>query len=131
MRRLLRTGLASASLAGAIVPVAAPAQVADQVVTVYGDERCPSSNGQDIVVCRRLPATEKFRIPRDLRESEAAPQALGGTAVSAMRTTGGTGTQVQSCNAIGAGVNAGCVKAYADQWRAEKNAQKREGQSIP
>lgn len=133
MRILLLTLIALTGL-GAVVTVApgpAVAQVQDRVVTIYGDDPCPASNGQEIVVCRRAPRNEQFRIPRDLRESEAPPQALGGTAVAAVNSTGGNGVQVQSCNAIGAGVNAGCFKQQADAWRAQKQAEKQELNGIP
>ncbi len=114
-----------------IVPTPARAQVQDQVVTVYGNDPCPSSNGQEIVVCRRAPDRERFRIPQALRDSEAAPQALGGTALAAVQTTGGTGAQVQSCNAIGAGVNAGCLQKQTDAWKAQKRAEAKEAATIP
>ena len=133
MRIPLVTLFAGAILgvASATMSIPALAQVQDRVVTVYGNDPCPSSNGQEIVVCRRAPRNDQYCIPRDLRDSEAAPQALGGTAVAAVNTTGGTGVQVQSCNAVGAGVNAGCFKKEADAWRAQKRAEKREADSIP
>ncbi|MDB5737041.1 MAG: hypothetical protein JWO65_709 [Sphingomonas bacterium] len=117
---LLASGMIGAA---AMAPTPASAQVEDRVVIVYGDERCPSSNGQEIVVCKREPLTEKYRIPKDLRESEPDAHALGGQAVSAMASTGGTGVQINSCNAIGAGVSVGCVKKEADAWKADQKAQ--------
>lgn len=101
------------------------------MVTVFGDDPCPASNGQEIVICRHAARNEQFRIPQQLRESEIAPQALGGTAVAAVQTTGGTASQVQSCNAIGAGVSAGCVKKEADAWRAQQRAAKQAEAGIP
>lgn len=135
MRRLLILSLA---LSGAAMPFAAPAPVfaqisQDRVIDVYGDEKCPSSNGQQIVVCHRHDLKEKYRIPKDLRDSEPEPQAAGGNvgAASAVATTGGTGVQVQSCNAIGAGVNAGCTKSQLDNWKAQQRAQKKQEEGIP
>ena len=136
MRRLLILSLALSGAAG--IQIAAPAPVLaqisqDRVIDVYGSEKCPSSGGQQIVVCRRHPETERYRIPKDLRDSEPEPQAAGGNigALSAVNTTGGTGVQVQSCNAIGAGVNAGCTKSQLDNWKAQQRAQKKQEEGIP
>jgi hypothetical protein len=114
-----------------VVPTPVAAQVQDRILDVYGDDPCPSSNGQEIVVCKRHPRNDQFRIPQALRSSEPAPQALGGGALAAVQTTGGTGAQIQSCNAIGAGVNAGCLQKETDAWKAEKNAEKQAEGSIP
>ncbi len=113
------------------VPTPSRAQVRDQVLDVYGDDPCPASNGQEIVVCVHHPRNEQFRIPQSLRESEAAPQALGGTALAAVQSTGGTGAQIQSCNAIGAGVNAGCLQKETDAWKAQKRADAKAAATIP
>ncbi|USI72052.1 hypothetical protein [Sphingomonas morindae] len=128
-----RLSLFGLALAGTLtaLPMPAPAQVQDRIIDVYGDESCPSNNGQEIVVCRRHPAGDKYRIPKELRESEAAPQALGGNAAFAVQSTGATGIQVQGCNAIGANTNAGCTKKQLDAWKAEQRAQKAQEQSIP
>lgn len=111
----------------------APAQVRDRVVIIYGNDKCPASNGQEIVVCKRAPETERFRIPKDLRDAEPEPQAAGGNvgALSAVNTTGGTGVQVQSCNAIGAGVNGGCLTNEIDAWKAQQRAQKKSDAAVP
>jgi hypothetical protein len=130
MRRLLILSMLASGAIGVPTLVAAPAlaQIGqDRIIDVYGDEKCPSSNGQQIVVCRRHKAEEKYRIPEGLRDSEREPQAAGGNvgAVNAVNTTGGTGVQVNSCNAIGAGVNAGCTKQGIDAWKAQQRADKK------
>jgi len=136
MRRLMILSMALSGAAG--IQFAAPAPVLaqisqDRVIDVYGDEKCPSSNGEQIVVCHRHDLKEKYRIPKDLRDSEPEPQAAGGNvgALSAVNTTGGTGVQVQSCNAIGAGVNAGCTKSQLDNWKAQQRAQKKADGGVP
>jgi hypothetical protein len=136
MRRLLILSLALSGAAATSFVALAPvlAQISqDRVIDVYGDEKCPSSNGQQIVVCHRHDLKEKYRIPKDLRDSEPEPQAAGGNvgAASAVATTGGTGVQVQSCNAIGAGVNAGCTKSQLDNWKAQQRAQKKQEEGVP
>ncbi len=136
MRRLLILSMLAPAALGAPTLVAAPAiaQISqDRIIDIYGDEKCPSSNGQEIVVCRPHPKGEQFRIPKELREQEAAPQAAGGnaTALSAVNTTGGTGVQINSCNAIGAGVAVGCTKQQTDAWKAQQRAQKKQEDGVP
>ena len=124
--------LAAGTLA-ALSAGSASAQTRDRVIDIYGSDKCPANNGQDIVVCRKHPETERYRIPKDLRDSEPAPQAAGGNvgALSAVNTTGGTGVQVQSCNAIGAGVAAGCLTSELDAWKANQRAQKKADAAVP
>lgn len=136
MRRLLISTMFAASFGAftALPSTPAAAQNQDRIIDVYGDEKCPASNGQQIVVCHRHSKDEQFRIPKDLRDQEPAPQARGGNvnAVSAVNSTGGTGTmQVGSCNTIGAGVNAGCDKQRNANWKAEKRAEKKAEDDIP
>ena len=64
--------LALASLALAM-PAAALAQDADEaaddsynMVIVYGDDECPQSTTDQIVVCARKAENERFRIPENL-----------------------------------------------------------------
>jgi hypothetical protein len=135
MRKLLIASLAASGAIG-VVPAAvqpALAQQSDRIIDIYGNDRCPSSGGQGIVVCHRHPETERYRIPKDLRESEPAPQAAGGNAgaMSAVASTGGTGVQVNSCNSIGAGVGAGCTKQGLDAWKANQRQQKKDEAGIP
>ncbi len=133
MRSLLFVTLAAAGALGFGGVAAAPAaaQSADRIIDIYGNDKCPSSGGQDIVVCRRHDETERYRIPKNLREQAPAPQAAGNTGLAAMNSTGATGVQVNSCSTIGAGVAAGCLKQEADAWKADQNAQKKDAAGIP
>ena len=133
MRSLLLVALAATGTFGiaGLATRPAAAQQADRIIDIYGDEKCPSSNGQDIVVCRHHSADEKYRIPKDLREQAPASQAVGNNGLAAMQSTGATGVQVNSCNSIGAGVAVGCVKQEADAWKAGQQAQKKDEEGIP
>src|SRR5690606_1854829 len=42
-------------------------------VFVYGDDPCPPSEGDEIVVCARLPDNDRYRIPKELRADPLAP----------------------------------------------------------
>jgi hypothetical protein len=133
MRRLLLLSLAASGTLGAValMPHPAAAQQADRIIDIYGDDKCPSDNGQQIVVCHRHSETERYRIPKTLRDQEAAPQAVGNNGVAALNSTGSTGVQVNSCNSIGAGVAVGCTKQAADAWAAQKAADKKDQEGIP
>ena len=64
MRRLLILSMLASGAVGVPTLVAAPAlaQIGqDRIIDIYGDEKCPASNGQQIVVCRRHPKGEQFR----------------------------------------------------------------------
>src|ERR1700760_4458084 len=61
---VLALGLAAM---GPLAPRPAFAQQEDKVLIIYGDDPCPSSAGQEIVVCARKPESERFRIPSELR----------------------------------------------------------------
>ena len=133
MRSLLLVALAVTGTLGVAGLAARPAlaQQADRIIDTYGDEKCPSSNGQEIVVCRHHDIQEKYRSPKELREQAPAAQAVGNNGLAAVNSTGSTGVQINSCNTIGAGVAVGCVKQEADAWKAAQRAQKKDEEGIP
>lgn len=133
MRRLLTlTSLAAASLAAvALAPHPALAQSQDRFIIIYGKDRCPSSAGQEIVVCVRKPETERYRIPEELRDTEITPhntswaqRAQGVEYVSQGGTT-------QSCSASGSNGWTGCMQKMFAEARAEKQAQKKADAGAP
>ncbi len=133
MRSLLFVSLAAVGTLGVagLASTPAAAQQADRVIDIYGNDRCPSSNGQDIVVCVRHKDSERYRIPQTLREQAPSPQAAGNNGLAAMQSTGASGVQINSCNTIGAGVAVGCTKQAADAWAAQKAATKKDEAGIP
>lgn len=62
----------AAALAMIVAPAQAQAEAPDRVETlvVYGDDPCPVEEGGGIVVCARKPESERYRIPKDLREKK-------------------------------------------------------------
>ena len=60
--------LALAAAGSIVTPV--QAQRTERVLTIFGSDPCPSSNGEEIVVCRRMPEAERYRIPEELRKTE-------------------------------------------------------------
>ncbi len=120
-------------LGGAPMLFAAPAlaQNAAQngVLLIYGNDKCPTNtNGEEIVVCRRLDESERFRIPKTLRETTPPPTADSFTVrMNPIVTTNPTG--IGSCSTVGPGGSTGCfvqeakaAKAeYKDRHKAETN----------
>src|SRR5688500_10547665 len=41
---------------------------------IYGDDPCPPSTNDEIIVCARLPEGDRFRIPPGLREDPDDPE---------------------------------------------------------
>ena len=71
MFKLTLTLATTAALAAsfAALPTPAAAQASDSIseVIVYGDDPCPRSTNNEVVVCARKPEGERFRIPEKLR----------------------------------------------------------------
>lgn len=84
----------------------AMAQRQERVLNVYGKDPCPTSNGEEIVVCRRLPEGERYRIPEELRKTEGRANETWGDRAGTLEYVGKSGTN--SCSASGAGGASGC-----------------------
>lgn len=86
---------------------------------IYGDDECPESKGDEIVVCARLDEGERYRIPKDLRDTEGDPTKESfARRVLAYEYVGSDG--IQSCSAAGAGGFTGCGLNEIDAAYAEK-----------
>jgi len=117
-----------------LMPVAAQAQNAAQngVLVIYGNDKCPTnSNGEEIVVCKRLDEAERYRIPTNLREQGGPPQKTESWAVRSedALTSGNFGTG--SCSTTGAGGGTGCFVRQATAARAETRARKKAETNLP
>ncbi len=117
-----------------LMPAAAHAQSGSQngVLVIYGNDKCPTnSNGEEIVVCRRLDERERYRIPSNLREQGGPPQKTESWAVRSQDalTSGDFGTG--SCTTTGAGGGTGCFVRQATAARAERRAAKKAEENLP
>lgn len=127
MKRQFTTALASAmafvALIGMPLPAAAQAQVnptekINQLI-VYGDDPCPASSDGSITVCARKDESERFRIPKPLRDNPNDSVNQGWTQrVKAYETVGAFGTN--SCSPIGSGGASGCMSQLINNAYAEK-----------
>ena len=91
------------------------------MVIVYGDDECPRSTEDQIVVCARKAENERFRIPENLRFSESPENQSWASRVESFEMAGDFGTM--SCSPTGAGGFTGCTQemiaaAYADKENA-------------
>ncbi|WP_194146759.1 hypothetical protein [Aurantiacibacter suaedae] len=109
MTRLFALAAISATLG--LVPAAASAQDegGDRVnmVNVYGEDACPQSDGDTITVCARFPESERYRIPRNLRESNSPDNESWTQRAQSLETVGKFGPM--SCSPAGAGGDLGCT----------------------
>ncbi|HEX8624434.1 MAG TPA: hypothetical protein VF782_05075 [Allosphingosinicella sp.] len=117
---------AAASAAVTLAPAPADAQGAQQErvrrLVVYGRDPCPrAQSGDEIVVCARRPETERYRIPRELRDSatEDDPASTAWAArAEALEYVGRTG--IQSCSTVGPGGVSGCWNEMVRAWRRDR-----------
>ena len=126
MSKLFFTAATAALAAGLALPATpALAQRAKQgEIIVYGTDPCPRSTDDDIVVCRRRPEADRFRIPEDLRETGTLQQRQSWTKqAEALSTAGATG--VGSCSAVGPAGHTGCAqqeinRAFRDRGEGDR-----------
>lgn len=116
-------------LSGAPVPAeTAPPPETIRTTTVFGDDPCPRASAGEIVVCGRLPESERYRIPKQLRKKpreDSGPSASWGSRVQTLEEAQRF-TLPNSCTAVGSGGQTGCTQAMLRQWFLERQAQRRE-----
>jgi hypothetical protein len=114
--------LAAAPPAFAQAQAPAPAPAAEPKISamiVYGEDPCPPSTDDTIVVCARKPEGERYRIPEVLRGDPNDPknQAWASRA-TALEFAGRSG--IGSCSPVGPGGATGCFNQIVREARAER-----------
>ncbi|RSU56768.1 hypothetical protein [Sphingobium yanoikuyae] len=102
-------------------PTAATSTGSEKVnlVIVYGDDACPQSQGDGIVVCARKGEEERYRIPEPLRGDPNKPSNQAwGERVKSMEYVGRDGTE--SCSPVGGGGATGCFAKLSRLAKAER-----------
>jgi hypothetical protein len=124
--------LAALAAAAALLPAPAGAQAGQERIrrlVIYGNDPCPrSTSGDEIVVCARRPETERYRIPKELRDAEPDddPESTSWAArAEALEYVGRAG--IQSCSTVGPGGASGCWNELVRAWRNER----RQGDGEP
>lgn len=125
MTRLPLFALILAGSAAALPAAAQQATVVDgekiNQVVVYGDDQCPKGAPDEILVCAKLPETERYRVPEMLRGNPLNPRnEAWANKVVALERTGRFGTD--SCSPAGLGGFTGCTQALIAGAKAERQA---------
>ncbi|MFN3620875.1 MAG: hypothetical protein ACK4S7_11320 [Sphingorhabdus sp.] len=118
----------SVACLGLMMSAQAPAQDAPTVqpgdekinqLIIYGDDKCPESTGDEIVVCARMGEADRYRIPSNLRGDPNDPrnQAMS-ERIKSYEYVAASGTM--SCSPSGAGGFTGCGLAEINKAYAEK-----------
>lgn len=118
--RAIATALTALAIGAAAIPAFAQQASEPKVnmVIVYGNDRCPESTDDTIVVCPRLDEGERYRIPPELRATESPANESWTQRVRSMEYVGQTGTA--SCSPVGVGGWTGCTGRLIKQARDEK-----------
>ena len=132
MKAALSLIVAAGALAsGFAAPAAAQGDRISRVI-VYGNDPCPrGANGEEIVVCARKPETERYRIPKELRDApstDPASQSWANKAES-LEYVGRTG--IQSCSTVGPGGWTGCFAKMLSAARQERRQAAAEAARTP
>jgi hypothetical protein len=122
MQRLALLAAATAAIALSPAPAAAQDAGSDKVNTIiiYGNDACPPSTGDEIVVCARMDESERYRIPEALRDSDSPANQSWAAKVRSYETVGNFGPL--SCTPVGAGGELGCTAKEIEAAYAERKA---------
>ncbi|AGH48572.1 MULTISPECIES: hypothetical protein [Sphingomonadales] len=136
MRSTIRLGLVTLGLLGALPAYAQDATTGTppekvSSLVVYGDDPCPRSTSDEIVVCGREPESERYRVPKRFRGKKAEPaQQSWSNTVRQLEWVSRAGTP-NSCSPVGSGGATGCYQMFMRQARAEREQARQEAADIP
>ncbi|MET0373117.1 MAG: hypothetical protein ABW128_02535 [Rhizorhabdus sp.] len=94
-------------------------------LVVYGDDPCPRSKDEEIIVCARQPESDRFRIPKQFRKKKAE-DGSGQSWTERTRTLDMVSKKglPNSCSPHGSGGQTGCMRQFLEAARAEREAAK-------
>ena len=117
---LIFVGSAAALPVAAQETAAIDADKINQVV-VYGDDQCPKGAPDEILVCAKMPESERYRVPPMLRGNPLDPRnEAWANKVVALERVGRFGTD--SCSPVGLGGFTGCTQSLLAGAKAERRA---------
>lgn len=96
-------------------------------LTVYGDDPCPRSSDEEIVVCHRRPEEERYRIPAPLRRSTRNSEQAWTSRVEGLEEAS-RDARPGSCSVVGSFGQSGCTQALIRQWYEARRARRAGGQ---
>ena len=119
----LAVPLAAAALIGGLAAPSAEAQTANDRVNeiiVFGNDPCPRSTDDEVVVCKRVGEEERYRIPERLREGGSLQERTAwAKKVRSIERVGRTG--IQSCSPVGPAGYTGCMEQMIRDAREESD----------
>lgn len=120
-------GLASifwCSIAAAEVPTSTDGTERFSVLVTYGDDDCPEAKADEIVVCAQRPESERYRIPKELREAEKESTGeQSWSSVVASHDEAARSGRPGSCSVNGSFGFTGCQAAIMRQWFDERRSE--------
>ena len=132
MTRLMIALSGTAALMAGAAALPAPAEAQDSSVSeiiVYGNDPCPRSTDDQVVVCARRPEAERYRLPEKFRPSGTRQQKEAwANRARAIETVGATG--INSCSPVGPGGFTGCLTQVIKQARQE-NRERNQQDAVP
>ena len=126
---LALSGFAVVASVAAFIPAPASAEgqqgnIAE--IIVYGNDPCPRSTDDQVVVCARRPEAERYRIPEKYRPGGTFQERQSwANKARSLETVGNTGTF--SCSPVGPGGYTGCLTKVINQARRESQQTATEG----
>jgi hypothetical protein len=97
---------------------AGPEDIRINQLIIYGQDACPPSTENEIIVCARRPEGDRFRIPENLREGGDPANNSWTNRAEELSYVGRTGTG--SCSPTGPGGFTGCFGQLLNQARLER-----------
>ena len=95
------------------------------VLYTYGDEPCPEAQEGEIVVCAQRPESERYRVPKELREELKEDEVVGGgswtSAVEGYENVA-RASRPNSCSSVGSYGFTGCAAAALRDWFEARRA---------
>ena len=104
---LIAAGAASLFAGGLALPSPGVAQNQAEIV-VFGTDPCPRATDDEVVICRRLPESMRYRMPDQYRDTSTFQERQSWANKSkSLQTVGSIG--IGSCSAVGPGGHTGCL----------------------
>jgi hypothetical protein len=102
-------------------------------VTVVGQQECPKSTGDEIIVCSRVGQEDQYRIPTQFRElpHPAANNSWVNRAATIDEVGRVSGGLPDTCSVVGSGGQTGCSMQMLKEYSADRREKQREQESIP
>jgi hypothetical protein len=103
-------------------------------VTLTGDQKCPESTDEEVVVCSRINPDEQYRIPKEMRDAAEVPanrSSWVNRAATIDRVGRVAGGLPDSCSPVGTGGQSGCTQMWNRLYAADKKDAERNDALVP